>query len=306
MPRGPFPLSDEPLLCRHPSFLKGSADTSTERQPASIPPVYREPCGMIQQLDGRDIRADSPYCNRFPALPIGIGGCDKLPGHSTSQGMPKITPSFRSTNELETGLPRLSHPQSNETQQPSPRMVASICRNSIPVAVPWTPSNNLTSPAHSLTMQPPENKLPNSPVFAHSGCSKLLPAVLTEKVQTEVADASHGPQKKKKLGLGDKPPVGLQTSCASTYGSKEMNAVTATRAGELVPDKGLKAIGAMCARPGIAVPRGTRTRPSASHQGEHVAAKMYFHPSKLAWRSELLVDGCKRQRSFSCKVHLAS
>lgn len=34
-----------------------------------------------------------------------------------------------------------------------------------------------------------------------------------------------------------------------------------------------------------------------------VMAKMYFHRKKLAWRAEVLINGTKRQKSFSCKVY---
>ncbi|OEH76331.1 hypothetical protein cyc_00592 [Cyclospora cayetanensis] len=41
----------------------------------------------------------------------------------------------------------------------------------------------------------------------------------------------------------------------------------------------------------------------AACDGVEVLAKMYFHMKKLAWRAELLINGTKRQRSFSCKLY---
>ncbi|KEP63904.1 UNVERIFIED_CONTAM: AP2 domain transcription factor AP2X-5 [Hammondia hammondi] len=38
-------------------------------------------------------------------------------------------------------------------------------------------------------------------------------------------------------------------------------------------------------------------------RGPAQPAKMYFHKKKEAWRAEVLIDGTKRQKSFSCKVY---
>lgn len=46
----------------------------------------------------------------------------------------------------------------------------------------------------------------------------------------------------------------------------------------------------------------TAARVGPSNGQRAVAGRLYFHANKMAWRSELMVDGSKRQRSFSCKV----
>ncbi|CBZ54670.1 unnamed protein product [Neospora caninum Liverpool] len=38
-------------------------------------------------------------------------------------------------------------------------------------------------------------------------------------------------------------------------------------------------------------------------RGSPQPAKMYFHKKKEAWRAEVLIDGTKRQKSFSCKMY---
>ncbi|KAL8272861.1 hypothetical protein Esti_003248 [Eimeria stiedai] len=46
-----------------------------------------------------------------------------------------------------------------------------------------------------------------------------------------------------------------------------------------------------------AAPRPKGVRPS------EVMAKMYFHRKKEAWRAELLIEGTKKQKSFSCRLY---
>ncbi|PFH37171.1 hypothetical protein BESB_036290 [Besnoitia besnoiti] len=43
--------------------------------------------------------------------------------------------------------------------------------------------------------------------------------------------------------------------------------------------------------------------PVKRKRGPPQPAKMYFHKKKEAWRAEVLIDGTKRQKSFSCKVY---
>nr|USL94606.1 ApiAP2 hypothetical protein [Eimeria necatrix] len=47
----------------------------------------------------------------------------------------------------------------------------------------------------------------------------------------------------------------------------------------------------------------TAARVGPSNGQRAVAGRLYFHANKMAWRSELMVDGSKRQRSFSCKLY---
>ncbi|KAL8435049.1 hypothetical protein ACSSS7_002719 [Eimeria intestinalis] len=49
--------------------------------------------------------------------------------------------------------------------------------------------------------------------------------------------------------------------------------------------------------PPKAPPRPKGVRPS------EVMAKMYFHRKKEAWRAELLIEGTKKQKSFSCRLY---
>ncbi|KAL8455201.1 hypothetical protein Emag_001038 [Eimeria magna] len=47
----------------------------------------------------------------------------------------------------------------------------------------------------------------------------------------------------------------------------------------------------------------TPSRLRSAGGGVEAMSKMYFHTRKLAWRAEALIDGTKRQKSFSCKLY---
>ncbi|KAL8276051.1 hypothetical protein Esti_000045 [Eimeria stiedai] len=47
----------------------------------------------------------------------------------------------------------------------------------------------------------------------------------------------------------------------------------------------------------------TPSRLRSAGGGVEAMSKMYFHKRKLAWRAEALIDGTKRQKSFSCKLY---
>ncbi|KAL8454306.1 hypothetical protein Emed_000415 [Eimeria media] len=47
----------------------------------------------------------------------------------------------------------------------------------------------------------------------------------------------------------------------------------------------------------------TPSRLRSAGGGVEAMSKMYFHTRKRAWRAEALIDGTKRQKSFSCKLY---
>ncbi|CDJ46541.1 hypothetical protein, conserved [Eimeria brunetti] len=53
---------------------------------------------------------------------------------------------------------------------------------------------------------------------------------------------------------------------------------------------------------GTSGPPKANPRPRAVRPAE-VMAKMYFHRKKEAWRAELLIEGTKKQKSFSCRLY---
>ncbi|CDI85288.1 hypothetical protein, conserved [Eimeria praecox] len=303
MPRGPLSLPTQPLRLGPPSYLRDALNSSTKVQSVSTHLSYLNAYGMSKHVDGSGFYSDAPSGNPCPAIPIATSNCQELPGLSERQGAPKPTQSVPSVTPLQTCLARIRSPQNSEIEQANPHMAAPMGRNSIPVAVPWTTSNNFIPPMPSLNIPTPKDKLPSSEIAASVGSKRPHSTISTDKEQADAADAPSGPAKKHKVGLTGESAAGLQSPPAFKYEAKETNPVAPTQPVKLVAEKGLHALGVMCAMPGTAVLRATRTRLSASSQGEHVAAKMYFHPSKMAWRSELLVDGCKRQRSFSCKLY---
>lgn len=85
--------------------------------------------------------------------------------------------------------------------------------------------------------------------------------------------------------------------------SKEMKTVEAREApGKFVAVLGLQAAETVQRASAFHKSGYTAARVGPSNGQRAVAGRLYFHANKMAWRSELMVDGSKRQRSFSCKV----
>ncbi|CDJ31340.1 uncharacterized protein EMH_0065930 [Eimeria mitis] len=339
MPRAPSPLTSEPLPYGHPSSTKDFLDSSTAAQSVSIPPVNSNGYDISKQMGGNGCYPGGANGNPCRAVHNGASGSQNPPGFSARQGVAKPLQNVPNVDKLDTCLARPSAPHNNEEQQPSTQMIASVGTCSVPVAIARAPPHGSTPRVAPLLILPPEDKLPSSAVAtspdfkrrysavhteevqtenaeASSGASKKhklelthKPAVGlqcscdTEEVQTENAEASSGASKKHKLELTHKPSVGLQCSCPSKDETKKEILATAKQPGDRLPESGLPVMAALHTIPGTVVLRESRNRPVTLSQGEYVAAKMYFHPGKMAWRSELLVNGSKRQRSFSCKLY---
>ncbi|CDJ46905.1 hypothetical protein, conserved [Eimeria brunetti] len=303
MPRAPFAPPTELLSYGHSLPMRDSADSRTDTQPASSPPVCLIGYGKINHIMGSRVDSDAPNVGSCFATPNGSSGCRRLQELNSRQKDPKLSQSLPGASALQTDLARLSHPGNNQAEQPAANMGASMSRCGIPVAVPWEPLNIFNPSLPSLKIPPFGDKFPSLTAAASLGYKRPFSAVSTEKMQIKAQEATSGPPYTNKVGLNSKLPVSLQSLYSYRDESNEMSTVTTTQPGKSVPERGLQVMASTHAKRGNTVQRRPRPRLNTSVQGEQVAAKMYFHPSKMAWRSELLVDGCKRQRSFSCKLY---
>lgn len=114
------------------------------------------------------------------------------------------------------------------------------------------------------------------------------PAKAAPKPRGKMAASQQGP-----LGEGGtKGPGDGAVGCTGPPSQAAVGALTAGQKTSPGPVAGSQGDGAVPK----AAPRSRAVRPS------EVMAKMYFHRKKEAWRAELLIEGTKKQKSFSCRV----
>lgn len=139
-------------------------------------------------------------------------------------------------------------------------------------------------------------------------CRKRVPSIRAQEglkrteIGVETGSTKSPPAKKARAHAALKAKAGLKKPSSS---SKEGGCMEA-------PNEFPKAPPARRRQPAqkasLIAPKGhmqgsTPSRLRSAGGGVEVMAKMYFHRKKLAWRAEVLINGTKRQKSFSCKLY---